>query len=69
MDFTVKGVEDAGRTSAPTAHVSLNRTCGWPKEENGVVSSSQQKLLSGFSRHPKLKKMRKSYHLPQSFGG
>lgn len=42
MDFTVKGVEDAGKTSAPTAHVSLNRTCGWPKEEKGVVSSFQE---------------------------
>ena len=30
MDFTVK---EAGRTSAPTAHVSLNRTRGWPVEK------------------------------------
>ena len=45
MDFTGKGVEDAGRTSAPTAHVSLNRTCGWPKEKKGVVSSFQEKCV------------------------
>ena len=50
MDFTVmKGVEDAGKTSAPKAHVSLNRTCGWPKEEKGVVSSFQENVWSQLS--------------------
>ena len=35
MNFTVDGIEDAGRTSAPTAQINLNRTPGWPKVEKG----------------------------------